>query len=259
MGQYYIAIILGEKGLPRERVRGWSNPHRWNTGAKLMEHSYLANAFVESFEYLIGPNGLAHKSRVVWAGDYADKERQRLAAPSAACVAHTPVPAGQGTSASVERPAVPAVDHANDGSLAAPASTTTAAAAELEGCAGALHPDAGEGHEGDGDLGEEHEAVDFPARNMYHMVEEGTRLPTSRRSTDQYRYLVNHDTLQYVDKRRGSFIHPLPLLTAEGNGRGGGDYYGRDKHMVGRWARHVLSVETDPPAGDFTELVVQFC
>ena len=42
------------------------------------------------------------------------------------------------------------------------------------------------------------------------------------------RYLVNHDKKQFVDKTKvptdsdGWKIHPLPLLTCEGNGRGGG-------------------------------------
>ena len=34
----------------------------------------------------------------------------------------------------------------------------------------------------------------------------------------------------------GNFIHPLPLLTAIGNGMGGGDYHGTCMERVGSWA-----------------------
>jgi hypothetical protein len=60
---------------------------------------------------------------------------------------------------------------------------------------------------------------------------------------------------QYVDKERvfpdkdGWKIHPLPLLTCEGNGRGGGDYGGIDRYLVGLWARNRISVSNDIPDG----------
>jgi hypothetical protein len=44
-------------------------------------------------------------------------------------------------------------------------------------------------------------------------------------------------------------IHPLPILTAEGNGRGGGDYYGTDANLAGIWARDILSIEKEIPDG----------
>ena len=82
------------------------------------------------------------------------------------------------------------------------------------------------------------------------------------------RYILNHDTKQFVDKKKmpedkdGWKIHPLPLLVADGNNRGGGDY--REEHAdfekVGIWKRNRISIETrkaDIPK-DFTELVVQF-
>ena len=42
-------------------------------------------------------------------------------------------------------------------------------------------------------------------------------------------------------------LHPLSLLTAEGNGRGGGDYNGPNMDMVGTWARDVISMENEAP------------
>jgi len=76
------------------------------------------------------------------------------------------------------------------------------------------------------------------------------------------KYIVNHDKKQFVDKTKvpkdtdGWRIHPLPLLTCEGNGRGGGDFRG-ESELVGSWARDVISVESkkaDIPK-DYTELI----
>jgi hypothetical protein len=54
-------------------------------------------------------------------------------------------------------------------------------------------------------------------------------------------------------------LHPLPLLTAEGNGRGGGDFRGDDpQNLVGSWARDLISVEaalTPEQLNEYTELV----
>ena len=52
-------------------------------------------------------------------------------------------------------------------------------------------------------------------------------------------------------------ISPLPLLTALGNGRGGGDYRGTNMDKIGIWVGDVLSVEFEIPDG-FEELKVEF-
>jgi len=50
-------------------------------------------------------------------------------------------------------------------------------------------------------------------------------------------------------------IHPLPLLTCEGNGQGGGDFYGEDnKKLIGKWARNRISIESTKPKG-YAELI----
>lgn len=79
-------------------------------------------------------------------------------------------------------------------------------------------------------------------------------------------YLINFDKKQYVDKTKipvgGNwgedepfYIHPLPLLTAEGNGRGGGDFRGADpKGLIGSWARNRLGLRNAIPEG-FTEVI----
>ena len=177
MGQYYTPIILAEKGTTvAEFIRLLLSAHCYDNGMKLMEHSYLKNTFVSALEYLISPDGMFYKSRVVWAGDYADKE---------------------------------------------PNSDT----------------------------------------NLYGMAnhDEGKFLCPPSHDTSCYRYIVNHTKKQYVDKHQLEHnIHPLPLLTAEGNGRGGGDYTGTNSHLCGTWARDLLSVERDLPDRQYKELVCLF-
>ena len=76
------------------------------------------------------------------------------------------------------------------------------------------------------------------------------------------RFIVNHTENQYIDKATlskdndGWTIHPLPLLTCEGNGRGGGDYR-RDNSHIGDWARDQISIEKEKPE-DFEEIIPHF-
>jgi hypothetical protein len=59
------------------------------------------------------------------------------------------------------------------------------------------------------------------------------------------RYVVNHSKKEFVDKNNlEGDIHPLPLLTCSGNGRGGGDYRGHNSY-VGSWAGDVISIEKE--------------
>ena len=178
MGQYYIAIILAEKGTNKnEYIRVYLDT---SSGSKLMEHSYLDNPLMKTMEILIGPEGPFYKSRVVWAGDYADPE-----------------------------------------------------------------PDS------DQNL---FSMVSYD----YNKTKEYTNY-TVKGST--YSYIVNHTKKQYVEKpnRYGLqyVIHPLSLLTSEGNGRGGGDYRGNNENLCGSWARDVISMEDIIP-DYYSELVCNF-
>jgi len=179
MGQGYRAVILASETEP-EIIRTWIDSHSYANGYKLMEHSYMGNVYVQGLEYLISPLGMFYKSRVVWAGEYADPE------------------AG------------------SDKNLNAFTSDE-----DIEG-------------------------------RMYQPF---------RHDMSPYRYIVNHTQKVYVDKNYGEGggwrVHPLPLLTAEGNGRGGGDYRGITDQLVGTWARNVISVEKEVPDG-YTELVCEF-
>jgi len=77
------------------------------------------------------------------------------------------------------------------------------------------------------------------------------------------KYLVNHTIGAYLDcdkyKARCNnndwILHPLPLLTAVGNGLGGGDYYGINKDQVGAWAKLIGGDDTDLAGGDCAKIV----
>ena len=187
MGQYYIAIILGEKGA-KEFIRLAVSSLAYANGAKLTEHCYVGNSFVEAVEYLLSPNGILYKSRLVWAGDYADTESD------------------------------------SDENL------------YTRGC----------------------DEVSIEKLNRIHM-----HVPPEIYQSDlqKFPYIVNHTKQLYVKKPainpKDYVIDPLPILTAEGNGRGGGDYKGTDIDLVGCWARDSISMEVESPT-TYTELVCNF-
>lgn len=159
--QYYMAVILAEKS-DKEYIRTFLDPGMYNSGPKLMEHSYIGNNFINVVENLIGPSGMFYKSRLVWAGSHADSE---------------------------------------------PNSES----------------------------------------NLYDMCKAKTPLVSTEPNVS-YTYIVNHTKKVYVKKNNN--IHPLPLLTAEGNGHVRRDYHGPNMDMVGTWARDVISVEEEVP--DYT-------
>lgn len=165
MGQYYHVIFLADKGTSKnEVIRAFALPWFGN-GAKLTEHSYINNPFVNAVEYFLSPEGMFYKTRIVWAGDYADNE-----------------------------------------------------------------------------VGLE--------QNLHTMCEDypNKELKPSLQIPIEYKYIINHTKKQYVNKDKYKSYHPLPLLTAEGNGRGGGDYKEDDEEYVGIWSRDVISIEKNIPS-----------
>ena len=92
--------------------------------------------------------------------------------------------------------------------------------------------------------------------NLHDMCTVDTEIRPSIMDTTKYRFVVNHTKRLYVVKV-ASQIHPLPLLTCEGNGLGGGDYSGGNEELVGSWARDVISVEENANP-DYGELNVVF-
>lgn len=83
-------------------------------------------------------------------------------------------------------------------------------------------------------------------RTLYEMCGELQEIPYETEHTP-VRFIVNVDKKQFVDlwgvpDYTRWAAHPLALLTAEGNGRGGGDYNGTSMNLVGTWARDTLTV-----------------
>lgn len=82
--------------------------------------------------------------------------------------------------------------------------------------------------------------------------------------SNHYRYIINLDKKIFVDTDKvkadydGFHIHPLPLLISEGNGLGGGDYYGKCMRYVGTWARNRVVVSDNRPDESFSERVYHF-
>ena len=99
--------------------------------------------------------------------------------------------------------------------------------------------------------------------NLYDMCKDSKKIhPTDRLVNPMY--LVNHTKNLYVDLTKlpkdpdNWCVHPLSLLTAEGNGRGGGDYRVENPY-VGTWARHRLSAELEGfDVSKFKEIVPNF-
>ena len=80
-------------------------------------------------------------------------------------------------------------------------------------------------------------------------------------------YIVNLTKNQYVKipdyskKKEGELlIHPLPLLCADGNNRGGGDFHeGKDFEKVGIWAYDKIGIVEDiSEYSGFEEIEVDF-
>lgn len=202
MGQYYKAVSLDQEEYLRTQgvdVNGF-------LGMKLLEHSYVGNAFTAAVENLLSPKGNWHKTRIVWAGDYMD------------CGLFIPE------------------EHLDEVLMY--------------------------------DDGEEITGSDI---TLYHYSNKHFKKLYMSTTEEYGRYIINHTRETYVDKEHLEgfevglangetdiwHIHPLPLLTCSGNGRGGGDYNGINMSQVGNWAGDVISVEKEKPEG-YSELEVSF-
>ena len=188
MGQYYRPILGDEFGL-NCKVFDRSVDGEY-TFAKLLEHSWWKNPFVNAFsEYLYDA-----PSRVCWVGDYADE-------PEDFC---------------------------------------------FYNCSAFYVP--------------------------CYLAIWGDKVETIGVSSSAFtldgKFLLNHDTKQFIDLNEYKatsvdkhcwVIHPLPLLTAVGNDRGGGDFHEGNTgyENVGIWAWHLLSFADKSPE-DFSKISIVF-
>lgn len=77
-----------------------------------------------------------------------------------------------------------------------------------------------------------------------------------KRALDDNTIYINHDKKEWFDLKKqtipdmkdwGGIAHPLPILTADGNGCGGGDYNGALMEMVGTWKGDLIEVSDTIP------------
>jgi hypothetical protein len=96
-------------------------------------------------------------------------------------------------------------------------------------------------------------------RNGETAFEKDFAVKTPLKDFIEYKYIVNYTKKQYIriPDKKGE-IHPLPLLCADGNGRGGGDYEGVNMQLVGSWAYDEIGVTNTIPENIKTELVATF-
>lgn len=105
-------------------------------------------------------------------------------------------------------------------------------------------------------------------KRIWDVDGEGVSFKTEFNYTNKY--LVNHDKKQYINLNRyikesevdqGEYgvwcLHPLSLMTALGNGKGGGDYYGINDGCIGEWAMNLISIEDEVPDG-YEEFTICF-
>ena len=188
MGQYYRAILGDKYGL-NCKVFDRSVDGEY-TFAKLLEHSWWLNSFVNAFSEFI----YNEPSRVAWVGDYATEPDDF----------------------------------------------------DFQNCSAFYVPSYGEV------WGDSVSAIGVTFTNL----------------TIDGKFLLNHDTKQFVDldaykaactDKHDWTIHPLPLLTAVGNDRGGGDFHAGNTgfDFVGSWAWQLISFADSPPE-DFAKFNLVF-
>lgn len=189
MGQYFHPTSLTQ--------RAHLEPHDYDNGMKLMEHSWLYNKMLRAICYALQEGEAWYKHRIIWVGDYAGGY---LSSRCKECIKGT-------------------INYS---------------------CPRYVKRIVGE--------------CDGRYSNIYNEAKTIILdVPTEKEFSDAY-YIKNHNKNEYVDTRKlpdiyGWIVHPLPVLTAVGNGLGSGDYTVKANEMeyVGVWAGDHLSVDTKQP------------
>lgn len=213
MGQYYRGVILSKNTKKSEKIivkqSFCCNAH--NSGAKLMEHSYVGNWYVKEYERALAKEFYGYP--LVWSGDYADLH----------------------FNTDVYTKAIEFIDNA------------------ICKNAKALGYHKNE----DSRWGEEFIRNGIVASEKSFVI----ATPYEELNTT-YEYIINFTKKMFVriPKKTDNdwIIHPLPLLCADGNGKGGGDYWGTNMKLIGAWAFDCIGVANELPKDIKTELVVEF-
>ena len=166
MGQYYTPVII-----KNDKIKTF-NCYDYDNGAKLMEHSYLRNNFVEAVVKQL----FNKKARLAWVGDYAE-------------------------------------------------------------------PNDVENELAEKFIEIENNDAQYRIKPKHNPMENSYGLCFINHSKKEYFYM--DDYVENLSKNKWKLIiHPLPLLTAIGNGKGGGDYQGLNMDLIGRWACDEIEVKT---------------
>lgn len=267
MGQYYRNSFLKVNWkTAKQPVEMTLSPYDFSNGAKLMEFSYIGNGLMKAVEYLMANHYYGHP--FVCVGDYADK-KMTTAYPAMEIRRYGNVCDFSDEIVARWKELLTLEDFEkfmNDKRIEVPYNEETwnyFKNTECLGVDGTLNIyDAA--HEVQ-DAGDEKE--DAPYNKMKGLIPEYEEIP-------YYKYLINFTKKEYVVmpkySKREWRIHPLSLLCADGNGRGGGDY--REMHdkdtgdlipndydKVGIWAYDKIGITNDKnEVKGFTELKVNF-
>lgn len=210
MGQYYEVTILrngkakyynrdvkpDKKGL--EHISDWEKEEVQQKGyyytmAKLMEHSYVDNQFVDAITEELIKNGSA---RIAWVGDYAklpdEYKKYNPWKRSGRMIKYT----------------TPAAEHVLSGKYIVNLTKK--------------------------------QYINF---DEYYEANHWKETWTDREG-------VKHDSIWC--------IHPLPILTACGNGLGGGDYRGSCMGIVGEWAFDEIKIVDRKPSSKYHQISPTF-
>lgn len=105
--------------------------------------------------------------------------------------------------------------------------------------------------------------------NVYSLASEfGERISpefvqTNNINPKHYRYLINRTKGVYIDTNRvkadrwGWKIHPLVILCADDEPKGGGSYWGKNQRMMRSWRRNVV-VTSDNKPENYREVFYDF-
>jgi hypothetical protein len=213
MGQYYRGVVLGKttKRAKRIIIKQAYCCYAHNNGAKLMEHSYVSNWYVKAYEQALG--GKFYGYPFVWVGDYADEMYNT----------------------DVYTKANEFIDN------------VTKRNAKKKG----YYPTK---NNGNGYLAFEKLCKDgFIEKGDENDFVEKVITKENAIKVKNFKYIINFDKKEAVAipkfKKDEWTIHPLPLLCASGNGRGGGDYSGINEKMVGAWAYDRIGLDNELPNG----------
>lgn len=250
MGQYYHPIVLKKDG---KHIEGFIYTHEvGSNGLKLMEHSYIDNKVCNVMENYLKRRGGA---RVVWAGDYADPEPVKLKKEEALAIWKNMVATSQTETSFAQF-------YATDKRACVLDKDGDFVGENLYGLSGEKYNDNDKvirrAKPKLYELDDKGEYFKRDESGEYVKDENGRRIPCFNEEekharlvelaqNTEFRFLINDDRKEYVDLWEvpnvdGYRVHPLPLLTCEGNGRGGGDYHGLNNNMVGIWARNFIRV-----------------